>query len=66
MRAADGEFRDGMRIERDAPVTMNDGLTLHPDVATGSSNKHQWEIVDSEKWVPDRYAVARVDARNQA
>ena len=36
----------------------------HPDVAAGSSNKYQnWEVVDPEKWVPDGYAVVRVDSR---
>ncbi len=30
----------------------------------GSSNKYQaWEVVDPEKWVPDGYAVVRVDSR---
>jgi predicted acyl esterase len=36
----------------------------HPDVPSGSSNKYQnWEVVDPEKWVPDGYAVVRVDSR---
>src|SRR5256714_14325269 len=36
----------------------------HPDVPTGSTNKYQcWEVVDPEKWVPDGYAVVRVDSR---
>jgi predicted acyl esterase len=35
-----------------------------PDVPAGSSNKYQaWEVVDPEKWVPDGYAVVRVDSR---
>ncbi len=30
----------------------------------GSSNKYQnWELVDPEKWVPDGYAIVRVDSR---
>ena len=100
------EIRDGMRIDWDAPVPMEDGLVLradvyrpvedgrypviltygpygkwlhfedlyvtqwrrmceqHPDVPTGSTNKYQnWEVVDPEKWVPDGYAVVRVDSR---
>ena len=37
---------------------------IHPDVPTGSTNKYQcWEVVDPEKWVPDGYAVVRVDSR---
>jgi len=36
----------------------------HPDVTAGSSNKYQnWEVVDPEKWVPDRYVCVRVDSR---
>jgi predicted acyl esterase len=100
------EVRDGMRIEWDVPIAMDDGLTLradvfrpvaegqypvlltygpyakglafqdgypsawqrmvaeHPDVAHGSTNKHQnWEVVDPEKWVPDGYVCVRVDSR---
>ena len=34
------------------------------DVLAGSSNRYQnWEVVDPEKWVPDGYAVVRVDSR---
>jgi uncharacterized protein len=36
----------------------------HPDALAGSSNHYQnWETVDPEKWVPDGYAVIRVDSR---
>jgi uncharacterized protein len=95
-----------MRIERDVPVTMDDGLVLradvflppgagrypailtygpygkglafqdgyktaweimareNPDALAGSSNEYQnWEVVDPEKWVPDGYAVVRIDSR---
>ena len=35
-----------------------------PEVLAGSSNKYQnWELVDPEKWVPDGYAIVRVDSR---
>ena len=35
-----------------------------PDMLTDSTNKYQnWELVDPEKWVPDGYAVVRVDSR---
>ena len=100
------EIRDGMRIDWDAPIEMDDGATLRadvfrpivegqypvilsygpyakglsfqegykgnwarlvkaaPEVLTGSSNKYQnWELVDPEKWVPDGYAIVRVDSR---
>src|SRR5499427_4700696 len=36
----------------------------YPESAAGSSNKYQnWELVDPEKWVPDGYAIVRVDSR---
>ncbi|WP_296522367.1 CocE/NonD family hydrolase [Rhodoplanes sp.] len=100
------EVRDGMRIDWDVPIAMDDGLVLradvfrplgegrwpviltygpyakglsfqqgypgawdimvaeHPDVAHGSTNKYQnWEVLDPEKWVPEGYAVVRVDSR---
>src|SRR6202790_5232763 len=100
------ELRDGMRIEWDVPIPMDDGLTLradvfsppepglypvilsygpygkglayqegypsawqrmvteHPDVAHGSTNRYQsWEVVDPERWVPDRYVCLRLAQR---
>jgi len=100
------EVRDGMRIDWDVSIPMDDEIVLradvfrpmsdgrypviltygpygkwlhfddlyhdqwqrmceeHPDVAAGSTNKYQnWEVVDPEKWVPDGYAVVRVDSR---
>src|SRR5437879_11715749 len=100
------EIRDGMRIDWDAAIAMDDGVVLRADVfrpiaegtypvilsygpyakglafqegyksawtrmtaacpetAQGTSNKYQnWERVDPEKWVPDGYAIVRVDSR---
>ncbi len=35
-----------------------------PGTLEGSSNNYQnWELVDPEKWVPDGYAIVRVDSR---
>src|SRR5262250_3931498 len=100
------EIRDGMKIDWDAAIAMDDGVVLradvfrptderkypvilsygpyakglafqegyksawlrmiaaYPETAEGSSNKYQnWELVDPEKWVPDGYAIVRVDSR---
>ena len=100
------EVRDGMRIDWDFPLEMDDGTVLradvfrpaepgrypvimsygpygkwlrfedlyidqwrrmcedHPHIAMGSSNRYQnWEVADPERWVPDGYAVVRVDSR---
>lgn len=36
----------------------------YPDAVEGSSNLYQsWEVSDPEKWVPDGYAIVRVDSR---
>ena len=36
----------------------------HPDVTAGSTNSFQsWEVADPEKWVPEGYALVRVDSR---
>jgi len=100
------EVRDGMSIEWDAPIQMDDGIVLradifrpigegkwpviltygpyakgksfaesrpfawkhlvnkHPHLLTQTSNKYQaWEVVDPEYWVPDGYAIVRIDSR---
>jgi uncharacterized protein len=106
MSQAKSEVRDGMKIDWDAPIEMDDGVVLradlfrpvadgqypvilsygpytkglafqegyksawtrmtsaYPETAEGSSNRYQnWELVDPEKWVPDGYAIVRVDSR---
>jgi hypothetical protein len=106
MTGTKSETRNGMRIDWDVAIEMDDGLVLRadlfrpvedgqypvilsygpyakglsfqegykgnwarltaaaPEVLEGSSNKFQnWELVDSEKWVPDRYACLRIDSR---
>jgi uncharacterized protein len=106
MHQMKSEIRDGMKVDWDAPIAMDDGVELRADVfrpvaeakypvilsygpyakglafqegyksawlrlttafpefAEGSSNKYQnWELVDPEKWVPDGYAIVRVDSR---
>ena len=36
----------------------------NPDAVSGTSNQYQnWEVADPEKWVPDGYALVRVDSR---
>jgi len=51
-------FQDGYKTAWEIMAREN------PDVLAGSSNKYQnWEVVDPEKWVPDGYAVIRIDSR---
>jgi hypothetical protein len=106
MDQAISEIRDGMQIDWDAAIKMDDGVVLRadiyrppgkgkypvilsygpyakglsfqqgykgnwarltkaaPEVLQNSSNLYQnWELVDPEKWVPDGYALVRVDSR---
>jgi hypothetical protein len=100
------EIRDGMRIDWDIPIRMEDGAILRadvyrpiedrqypvilslgpyaknlnfedgyptawklmveafPEVAQGTSTRYiSWETCDPEKWVPEGYALVRVDSR---
>src|SRR5918992_1352877 len=51
-------FQDGYKTAWEIMAREN------PDALAGSSNRYQnWEVVDPEKWVPDGYALIRVDSR---
>ena len=59
-----GPYAKGLAFQEGYPDQWRIMTSQHPDVAAGSSNKHQnWEVVDPEKWVSDGYAVLRVDSR---
>ncbi|MGA2991079.1 MAG: CocE/NonD family hydrolase [Candidatus Korobacteraceae bacterium] len=59
-----GPYAKGLAFQEGYPSAWNAMVANHPDVPYGSSNKYQnWEVVDPEKWVPDGYAIVRVDSR---
>lgn len=59
-----GPYAKGLAFQDGYPDQWRLMTTQHPDVEAGSSNRYQnWEVVDPEKWVPDGYAVVRVDSR---
>ncbi|MEH2474457.1 putative CocE/NonD family hydrolase [Nitrobacteraceae bacterium AZCC 2299] len=59
-----GPYAKWLSFQEGYPNAWNNLIAEHPDVAAGSSNKYQsWEVVDPEKWVPDGYAIVRVDSR---
>ncbi len=59
-----GPYAKELAFQDGYPVQWEKLVTEHPDVARGSSNTYQsWEVVDPERWVPDGYAVVRVDSR---
>ncbi|MBI3128083.1 MAG: CocE/NonD family hydrolase [Candidatus Tectomicrobia bacterium] len=59
-----GPYAKWLHTEDGYPQQWKTMVERFPDTAAGSTNKYQtWEVVDPEKWVPDGYAVVRVDAR---
>ena len=59
-----GPYAKGLAFQEGNKAAWELLTAAHPEVLEGSSNKYQsWELVDPEKWVPDGYAVVRVDSR---
>jgi len=59
-----GPYAKGLAFQEGYPDQWRLMTSQHPDVEAGSSNQYQsWEVVDPEKWVPNGYAVVRVDSR---
>jgi predicted acyl esterase len=59
-----GPYGKGLAFQDGNTAAWERLVEGHPEILEGSSNKYQsWELVDPEKWVPDGYAVVRVDSR---
>jgi uncharacterized protein len=59
-----GPYAKGVSFQEGYATAWQQMVDKFPDVAAGSSNRYQaWEVADPEKWVPDGYAIVRVDAR---
>ncbi len=59
-----GPYGKGYAFQESNAPAWQALASAHPEILEGSSNKHQaWEVVDPEKWVPEGYAVVRVDSR---
>ena len=59
-----GPYAKGLSFQEGYPSAWDTMAGQHPDVTAGSTNKYQnWEVVDPEKWVPEGYAIVRVDSR---
>ena len=59
-----GPYGKGLAFQEGYKTAWDIMAREHPDAVAGSSNRYQnWEVVDPEKWVPDGYAVVRVDSR---
>jgi predicted acyl esterase len=59
-----GPYAKGLAFQEGYKSAWTRMTATYPETAAGSSNKYQnWELVDPEKWVPDGYAIVRVDSR---
>jgi predicted acyl esterase len=59
-----GPYGKGLAFQEGNKAAWDRLVAAHPDILEGSSNRYQsWELVDPEKWVPDGYAVVRIDSR---
>lgn len=59
-----GCYAKGLSFQEAYAAQWDRMTTDFPEIMEGTSNKYQcWEVVDPERWVPDGYAVVRVDSR---
>jgi predicted acyl esterase len=59
-----GIYGKGVAYQEGYAKQWNKMVGDHPEILEGSTNKYQnWEVTDPERWVPDGYAVVRVDSR---
>lgn len=59
-----GPYAKGLEFKEGYKANWARLIEAAPNVLEGSSNKYQnWELVDPEKWVPEGYAIVRVDSR---
>jgi predicted acyl esterase len=59
-----GVYGKGLAFQEGYGPQWRKMVSDHPEILEGSSNKYQnWETTDPERWVPDGYAVVRVDSR---
>ena len=59
-----GPYGKGYAFQESNAPAWERLVKAHPYILERSSNKYQaWELVDPELWVPDGYAIVRVDSR---
>ncbi|MDG6995859.1 MAG: CocE/NonD family hydrolase [Nitrososphaerota archaeon] len=59
-----GPYNKGLRYQEGYAPEWKRLVEEHPEVMQGSTCSFlTWETVDPERWVPNGYAVARIDAR---
>ena len=59
-----GPYGKGLAFQEGYPQQWSMMVKDFPDVAIGSTTKYvSWETADPERWIPEGYAVVRVDSR---
>jgi len=59
-----GPYGKGLAFQEGYKTAWDIMCRENPDAVSGTSNRYaNWEVVDPEKWIPDGYAVIRVDSR---
>jgi uncharacterized protein len=59
-----GPYAKGWAFQEGYKGNWDRMIEAYPEILEGSSQKYQaWELVDPEKWVPDGYAIVRIDSR---
>ncbi len=59
-----GPYNKGLRYQEGYAPEWKRLIEAHPEILEGSSCSYMtWETVDPERWVPNGYAVVRVDSR---
>lgn len=59
-----GPYGKGLAFQEGWKNAWDRLVTMHPNVLEGTSATYaNFEVVDPEKWVPDGYAIVRVDSR---
>jgi len=59
-----GVYGKGLSFQEAYAAQWEKMLFDHPEIAEGSSGRYMnWETADPERWVPEGYAVVRVDSR---
>src|SRR5437016_2482471 len=59
-----GVYGKGLAFQEGYPAQWKKMVADYPEVTVGSTNKYMnWETTDPERWVPEGYAVVRVDSR---
>jgi predicted acyl esterase len=59
-----GVYGKGLAFQEGYPAQWEKMVADYPEVTAGSTSRYMnWETTDPERWVPDGYAVVRVDSR---